>query len=91
MPGVHDFTCYLKRGWARAAFHASMDVRNGLLTRDEGFKLINSIDVQRPEVLDYYLKITGMKEEDFYATIGQHVEPSLKELEIPIVPKKEKK
>jgi len=90
MPGVHDFLCYLKRGWARATFHASLDVRNGLLTRDEGFKLINSIDPQRPEVLDYYLKITGIKEKDFYATIKRNVSISLEGQEIPILPKASK-
>lgn len=87
MPGVHDFTCYLKRGWGKASVQASADVRNGILTRDEGFKLANTVDSQRPEVLDYYLKITGMDEEEFYETIGKHKQPSLKNQVIPILPK----
>jgi len=33
MPGIHDFTCYLKRGYGRATFHSSVDVRNGLLNK----------------------------------------------------------
>ena len=84
MPGVHDFTCYLKRGFGRASFHASMDVRNGLLTREEGFRLANLHDPIRPEALDYYLKITGMSEEEFYQIINQKRVTQLKDIEIPI-------
>jgi len=87
MPGVHDFTCYLKRGWGKASVQASTDVRNGVLTRDEGFKLANSVDAQKPEVLDYYLKATGMGEGEFYETIGKHMATSLKNQVIPILPK----
>ena len=34
MAGVHDFACYLKRGF-RATWQGAVDVRNGLLTQDE--------------------------------------------------------
>ena len=51
MPGVHDFTCYLKRGYGRGTFHASVDVRTGLLNREEGFELAKKHDSERPEVL----------------------------------------
>ena len=84
MPGVHDMTCYLKRGYGRASFHASMDVRNGLLTREEGFRLANLHDPFRPEALDYYLKITGMSEEEFYQIMKSKRVSQLKDLEIPI-------
>jgi hypothetical protein len=84
MPGVHDFTCYLKRGYGRASFHASMDVRNGLLTREEGFRLANLHDPIRPEALDYYLKITGMSEEEFYQIMKSKRVPQLKDIEIPV-------
>lgn len=84
MPGVHDFTCYLKRGYGRGTFHASMDVRNGILTRDEGFSLANSYDPIRPEALDYYLKITGMSEAEFYQTMKDVKVPQLKNVDIPV-------
>ncbi|MBF0300010.1 MAG: N-acetyl sugar amidotransferase, partial [Oligoflexia bacterium] len=87
MPGVHDFTCYLKRGYGRATFHSCMDIRNGLLTREEGFELIRKYDPIRPEALDYYLKITGMSEEEFYETMKKHRLPKLKDIDIPILPK----
>ena len=87
MPGVHDFTCYQKRGYGRSTFHASMDVRNGLLTREEAFDLIKHFDAERPEALDYYLKITGMTEEEFYSTLAKHRQPQLEDVMIPIVDK----
>lgn len=87
MPGVHDIACYLKRGYGRATFHASMDVRNGLLSKEEAFDLIKHFDAERPEALDYYLKITGLTEEEFYATLAQHRQPKLKDVVIPIVSK----
>jgi N-acetyl sugar amidotransferase len=84
MPGVHDFTCYLKRGFGRSTWQASLDVRNGLLTREEGFELIKQNDQVRPEALDYYLKITGYSEEEFYAIMKEKKLSDIKELELPI-------
>ena len=87
MPGVHDLACYTKRGYGRATFHASVDVRAGLLSRDEAWQLIRANDGVRPEGLDYYLKITGMSEDEFFATLEKHRRPELKNTVIPIYPK----
>ena len=65
MPGVHDYTKYLKRGYGRATDHASQDVRAGLMTREEAFRLIKKIDPKKPKILKYYLKITGLSEKSF--------------------------
>lgn len=87
MPGVHDFTNYLKRGYGRASFHAGMDVRNGLLTREEAFDLINKYDAIRPEALDYFLEITGMTEAEFYKVMETKKLPQLKNVKLPVKPK----
>ena len=87
MPGVHDFTWYLKRGYARASSHASIDVRNGLLSREEGLALARRHDPERPEALDYFLKVTGMTEEDFYEAMKGHRVEQLKDVEMPVWPK----
>lgn len=89
MPGVHDFSCYMKRGYGRATFHASQDVRAGLLTREEAFGLIKDHDPQRPHGLDYYLQITGLSEQEFYETLEKHRHPAMRGKVIPIVPKAE--
>jgi len=65
MPGVHDYSKFIKRGFGRGTDHATLDVRSGLLSRGEGFELAKKIDSKRPEALDYYLEITGMSEEEF--------------------------
>lgn len=90
MPGIHDFTCYLKRGFGRGTFHASVDVRSGLLTREEGFELAKKFDTERPEALDYYLKITSMSEEEFYATMKKHRVEKIKNIDLPVEHKKRK-
>lgn len=72
MPGVHDFACYLKRGYGRASYQASLDVRNGLLTRQEGISLASAYDPERPHALDYFLEITGMDENEFYEAVDRH-------------------
>ena len=90
MPGVHDFTCYLKRGYGRASFHASTDVRAGLMSRQEGLELANLYDSERPEALDYYLSITGMTEEEFYETMKAQRVPAIKDVDLPITPKQGK-
>ena len=87
MPGLHDFTCYLKRGYARGTFHANIDVRNGLLSRDEGFELARKCDSTRPEVLDYFLKATEMTEEEFYQTMERHRKKPLQGIKIPVLNK----
>jgi N-acetyl sugar amidotransferase len=87
MPGVHDFTCYLKRGYGRGTFHACMDVRNGLLSRDEAFELIMKHDPVRPEALDYFLRITGLSEKEFFDIMKAKRVEKLKDTEIPVFPK----
>lgn len=87
MAGMHDFTCYLKRGFGRSTWQASVDVRNGLLTRQEGFSLVKHHDQERPQALDYYLKITGMTESEFYETMKEKKLDVLKEIELPVHPK----
>jgi hypothetical protein len=62
-------------------------VRNGLLTREEGFELARRHDTERPEALDYYLEITGMSEEEFYETMRRKRLPQLGDMELPVTPK----
>ncbi len=87
MAGLHDFTCYLKRGFGRATVQACGDIRNGLLTRDEGFELASRFDSVRPEALDYYLKVTGMTEKDFSEIMASHKHKLLQGEHIPVTPK----
>jgi N-acetyl sugar amidotransferase len=87
MAGIHDFTCYLKRGYGRGTYQACSDVRTGLLTREEGFELARKYDTERPEALDYYLKITGLSEKEFYETMQNKKLEKIKEVKLPVIPK----
>jgi hypothetical protein len=82
MPGVHDFTKFLKRGYGRATDHASADVRAGLLTREEGLALSMEYDERLPKALDHYLQITGMSEAEFYETMKKHRHERIRHLPI---------
>ncbi len=83
MPGVHDYSKFIKRGYGRGTDHASADVRSGLLTREEAFELAKQADTARPEALDYYLKITGMTEDEFIRVLKSHRTGNARDLELP--------
>ncbi|MCC6276222.1 MAG: N-acetyl sugar amidotransferase, partial [Leptospiraceae bacterium] len=46
--------------------------------------LIKLRDQERPEALDYYLKITGLTEEEFYKVMDEKRLKELKNLEMPV-------
>jgi hypothetical protein len=72
MAGVHDYTKFLKRGFGRGTDHASVDVRAGLLSREEAFELAKKNDTERPPALDWYLEITGFTDEEFNEVMAGH-------------------
>jgi len=80
MPGVHDYSKFLKRGYGRSTDHVSWDVRAGLLTREEAFEIMKQIDPKRPEVLDEYLKLVGLSEKEFEEIIKSQRQGKAKEL-----------
>lgn len=86
MPGVHDFACYLKRGYGRASFHTSADIRAGLMSREEvDIEIINK-ERQVPATLSYFTEITGIDLETFIESIEGHKPNSLKGKALPIIP-----
>jgi N-acetyl sugar amidotransferase len=74
MPGMHDFTKFLKRGYGRATDHVAQDRRAGLITASEGNQLIREFDPRAPEALKEYLKLSGYSEEEFYSIMDAHRE-----------------
>lgn len=72
MAGVHDYTCYKKRGFGRGTVHAAQDVRVGNLTLEEGRALAAQHDPVRPHALDYYLEQTGYNEAEFDQIMAGH-------------------
>ena len=74
MPGVHDYTKFLKRGYGRGTDFAAQDRRAGLMTREEANRLVREYDPAEPDVLDYYLEITGYSRKEFYDIMDKHRE-----------------
>jgi N-acetyl sugar amidotransferase len=81
MPGIHDYSCVIKRGYGRATHHASDDVRAGLMTREEGFEIAKKVDFKIPKkALKHYFKITGLTMEEFIRASKMNREGKAKNL-----------
>lgn len=70
MAGIHDFLCYLKRGYGRASVQASSDIRDGIICREEGFALAEMYEQIEPESLKHFLEVAGMTREEMYEKIS---------------------
>lgn len=69
---VRDWQKWIKRGFGRTTFQASKDIRDGLITREEGMKLVEKYDGKRPNALDAFLKEIDMTEKDFNKLTKRH-------------------
>ena len=77
MPGVHDFACYLKRGYGRTSFHVSSDIRAGILSKDEISANFLISERSVPPTFKYFSEITGMSLDEFVTKVQLHQHESL--------------
>jgi hypothetical protein len=73
---VHDYMKYLKFGYGRATDDASMEIRYGRMTREEGAEMVKEYDHVRPRSLSTYLKFLRMTEAEFEEEVGAMREES---------------
>lgn len=74
--GVRDYCKYLKRGFGRTTHLASIDVREGRISREEALRLEEKYDGKRPASVDAFLDEIGLTEPEFMDILQQHtVEP----------------
>jgi len=73
MQGVRDYLKFVKRGFGRTAHLASIDIRNGRLSREEGLGLIEEYDGKRPASLDVFLEHVDLTEGAFDEIAVSHV------------------
>jgi N-acetyl sugar amidotransferase len=66
---VHDYLKYLKFGYGRATDDASIEIRHGRMTREEGIEMVRQYDATEPSTLAMYCDFMGMKTEDFYKLV----------------------
>ena len=71
LQGTRDYLRFIKRGYSRTVQRANLDIRNGVLTRDEAEQMIH-YDAQRPASLDVVLDYLGIDEDEFMDTAKAH-------------------
>jgi len=63
---IHDYFKFLKFGYGRATDHASIDIRNKRLTRDEGLELVKKFEGKIPKkYYDEFLQEYSLTEKEF--------------------------
>ncbi len=73
LQGVRDYIKYIKRGYTRPAHLASIDVRNGRLTREDALDLIHRYEGKKPPSLQIFLDYIGLTEEEFMEVAISHM------------------
>jgi N-acetyl sugar amidotransferase len=66
---VHDYLKYLKFGYGRATDDASMEIRHGRISREEGIELVRKYDHVTPSTLSTYLNFMQITKDQFYGWI----------------------
>jgi N-acetyl sugar amidotransferase len=66
---VHDYLKYLKFGYGRATDDASMEIRHGRMTREQGLDMVRRYDSKEPSVLGFYCDFLGITTQDFYRMV----------------------
>ena len=74
--GIHDYMKFVKFGYGRASDHASKDIRDGLMSRDEGVEMVRKHDHVKPRRdLERWLAYVGISEDEFDATADTFRDP----------------
>lgn len=70
--GMHDYFKWVKYGFGRATDHASIDIRIGKITRDEGLKLVKEYEGKIPEkYMADFLQDMGITRKEFYKIVDK--------------------
>jgi N-acetyl sugar amidotransferase len=74
---VHDYLKYLKFGYGRTTDDASMEIRHGRMTREEGQELVKEYDATEPSSLGYYCEFLGITKKHFYDLVEPMRDPKI--------------
>lgn len=66
---IHDYLKYLKFGYGRATDDASMEIRHGRMTREQGIEMVKRYDAVEPSTLGLYCDFLGISKQEFYDLI----------------------
>lgn len=70
--GMRDYAKFVKRGYGRANHLLSIDIRNGVMSREEAVELEKQYDGKRPASIEWFLKQLNITEQDFYEILEKH-------------------
>lgn len=63
--GIHDYMKYIKFGYGRATDHVIKDIREGIMTREDGIEIVKKMDPLKSKDLYRWLEYVDMNEEEF--------------------------
>ena len=72
MQGVRDYIKFIKRGYTRPSHLASIDIRNGRMSREEAVTLVKKYEGKEPPSLEIFLELVGLSKEEFYKIALSH-------------------
>jgi hypothetical protein len=72
MQGVRDYIKFIKRGYSRPSHLVAMDIRNGLMKKEDGESIIEEYEGRRPPSLDLFLEFIGLTEKEFLEIAMSH-------------------
>ncbi|MEK7165663.1 MAG: N-acetyl sugar amidotransferase [Patescibacteria group bacterium] len=73
--GLNDYLKFLKFGYGRATDHASIDIRFGRMTREEGIDMVMKYDHQEPYDIEIYMRYSGLTKNEIYKAVEKMREP----------------
>ena len=79
--GAHDLLKFIKFGYGRASDHASKDIRDGYLTREEGIAMVKKYDHVVSSDVRYWLEYVGMSEDEFWRVADTFRDPRVWRIE----------
>ena len=72
LDGWHYYTWYIKTGRGRTTEDASIEIRNNIITREDGMLLVKKFDGEFPKkYFNDCLKYTGISNNSFFKTINK--------------------
>jgi N-acetyl sugar amidotransferase len=74
---VHDYLKYLKFGYGRATDDASMEIRHGRMSREEGLQMVRRYDAREPSSLEHYCEFLGISKAFFYGLVDPMRDPAV--------------
>ena len=70
--GMHDYFKWIKYGFGRATDHASLDIRYGKISREEGKKLVREYEGKIPtRYFEEFLKDMELDKKEFYRIVDK--------------------